>query len=254
MFSLSGKTALVAGASRGIGLAIARAIAAAGADTVLAARSLDKLQSHAHELEQQGRRARALRLDMASSESIRAAAEALEIVDILVNVAGTNIRRAFEQYSREEYEHIMQTNLHGIFELTQLIGTKMIARGQGGKIISIGSLTSILGLPYITVYGMTKGAIAQMTMGLAAEWGQYNIQVNCIAPGFILTELNRHMWEPPEMAEWLRGTQPTPRLGTPDDIAPLAVFLSSPGADYITGQVIAVDGGFSTTSNWPFRP
>jgi NAD(P)-dependent dehydrogenase (short-subunit alcohol dehydrogenase family) len=134
----------------------------------------------------------------------------------------------------------MRTNLHGIVELTQQIGARMIARGAGGKIIMIGSLMSLLGLPYLSVYAMTKGALGQLTKALAAEWGRYNIQVNCIAPGFIVTDLNRHMWESPErpMREWLKGAQANPRLGAPDDIAPLAVFLAGRGADYITGQII----------------
>lgn len=254
VFSLEGKTALVAGASRGIGLAIAQALAGAGAHTVLAARSLDKLQAHATELAGQGYVAHALPLDFSSSESIRAAADGMEELDILVNVAGTNIRRPFEKYSKEEYQHILQTNLHGIVELTQLIGAKMIARGRGGKIINIGSLMSLLGLPYLSVYAITKGALGQLTKALAAEWGRHNIQVNCIAPGFILTDLNRDMWRKPEMEEWLRRSQANPRLGAPEDIAPLALFLSGRGSDYITGQIIAVDGGYTTTAVWPFEP
>ena len=250
IFSLSGKTALVAGASRGIGLAIAQALATAGATTILAARSLDKLEAHAQELPN----ARALRLDFASSESIRAAAESAGPVDILVNVAGTNLRKRFEQYTREEYDRILQTNLHGIFELTQLVGAKMVARGAGGKIVNIGSLMSLLGLPYLSVYAISKGGLAQLTKVLAAEWGRHNIQVNCIAPGFIITDLNRDMWQAPEMATWLRRVQANPRLGAPEDVAPLAVFLASRGADYITGQVIAVDGGYSTTAVWPHEP
>ena len=131
----------------------------------------------------------------------------------------------------------------------------MIARGAGGKIIMIGSLMSLLGLPYISVYAMTKGALGQLTKALAAEWGRYNIQVNCIAPGFIVTDLNRKMWEESsQMREWLKGAQANPRLGTPEDIAPLAVFLAGRGADYITGQIIAVDGGYTTTAVWPFEP
>jgi NAD(P)-dependent dehydrogenase (short-subunit alcohol dehydrogenase family) len=257
VFSLSGKTALVAGASRGIGLAIAQQLAEAGARTILAARSVDKLREHAQALEAKGFQASALRLDMADSESVRAALEGFETPDILVNVAGTNIRKSFSQYTQAEYEHIMRTNLHGIVELTQQIGARMIQRGAGGKIITIGSVMTLLGLPYMSVYAMTKGALGQLTKALAAEWGRYNIQVNCIAPGFVVTDLNRHMWESAasaKMREWLKGAQANPRLGAPEDIAPLAVFLAGRGADYITGQIIAADGGYTTTAVWPFEP
>jgi NAD(P)-dependent dehydrogenase (short-subunit alcohol dehydrogenase family) len=259
VFSLAGKTALVAGASRGIGLAIAQHMAEAGARTTLAARSVDKLQEHVQALEAAGHHANALALDLTDSESIRAAAETIGTTDILINVAGTNIRKSFPQYTQAEYQHIMRTNLHGIVELTQQIGARMIERGAGGKIVMIGSLMSLLGLPYLSIYAMTKGAIGQLTKALAAEWGSHDIQVNCIAPGFILTDLNRAMWESEsaesaKMREWLKGAQANPRLGTPDDIAPLAVFLSGRGADYITGQIIAVDGGYTTTAVWPFGP
>ncbi len=250
IFSLSGKTALVAGASRGIGLAIAQALAAQGACTILAARSTEKLEAHANELPN----ARALHLDITRSDSIHAAVEAAGDVDILVNVAGTNVRKRFQDFTRDEYERVLQTNLHGIVELTQLVGAKMIARGKGGKVINIGSLMSLLGLPYLAVYAISKGGIAQLTKVLAAEWGRHNIQVNCIAPGFILTDLNRAMWEPPEMAAWLEHSQANPHMGRPEDVAPLAAFLAGRGADYITGQVIAVDGGYSTTAVWPFEP
>ena len=254
LFSLEGKTALVAGASRGIGLAIAQELARAGARTILAARSADALEREAAALRNEGFAAETLRLDMTDSSSIRAAAQQAGDVDILVNVAGTNIRKKFETYTPEEYERILQTNLHGIFELTQLVGKRMVERGQGGKIINIGSLMSLLGLPYLTVYAITKGAIAGLTRTLAAEWGRHGIQVNCIAPGFIITDLNRAMWQAEEMKQWLRGVQADPRAGTPEDVAPLALFLSSRGSDYITGQVIAVDGGYTTTARWPFDP
>lgn len=252
-FRLDGKRALVAGASRGIGLAIAEALARAGAETVLASRNLAALEEAAAQLRAEGRRAEALPLDIASRESRARAAEAAGAVDILLNVAGMNIRKPMTDYTPEEYARILETNLTGLFELTQSIGRGMIARG-GGKVVFIGSLTSVLGLPYASVYGTTKAALAGLTRMLAAEWGRHNIQVNCIAPGFILTDLNRAMWQAPEMREWLKGTQPIARLGSPEDIAPLAVFLASGGSDYITGQVIAVDGGFSTTSVWPFEP
>jgi NAD(P)-dependent dehydrogenase (short-subunit alcohol dehydrogenase family) len=253
-FSLAGKTALVAGASRGIGLAIAQHLAAAGARTILAARSVDRLEAHAADLKKLGHAAGFLRLDIADPSSIREAAQEAGDVDILINVAGTNIRKRFEEYTQEEYRHMLQTNLDGIVELTQILGKGMVSRGKGGKIVNIGSLMSVLGLPYLSIYAITKGALAQLTRVLAAEWGRHSIQVNCIAPGFIITDLNRKMWQDPKLQEWVKGVQASPRLGTPDDVAPLAVFLCGPGSDYITGQVIPVDGGYSTTACWPFEP
>lgn len=252
-FSLHGKTALINGASRGIGLAIARGMAAAGAKTILASRSLPQLEANAQELRDQGFQAEAMRLDMADTASIEAAAAALPEVDILVNVAGTNIRKRFTEYTQKEYEHLLQTNLHGIVRLTQLVGGRMVERNKGGKIVHIGSLMSVLGLPYLTIYAITKSALAGFTRTLAAEWGRHNIQVNCIAPGFIITDLNRKMWEADHMKNWLKGCQANPRTGTPEDIGNVAVFLSSPASDYITGQVIAVDGGYTTTAVWPFE-
>ena len=253
MFSLQGRTALIAGASRGIGLAIAKAAAALGAHTVLASRSTDVLEREVKALREAGFSADSLRLDIADNESIDAVAATCPDVDILINVAGTNVRKRFQDYTPGEYERIMQTNLHGIVRLTRAIGPLMVERGRGGKIVNIGSLMSVLGLPYLSVYAMTKSALAGLTRVLAAEWAHADVQVNCIAPGFILTDLNRDMWQPERMKAWLGGVQANPRLGTPDDIAGLAVFLASPASDYITGQVIASDGGYTTTAKWPFE-
>lgn len=239
------------GASRGIGLAIARQLAESGARTILAARSMNVLERETMGLRASGMQAVPMHLDVTNPD----ATNQLPDCDILVNVSGTNIRKAFIDYTPDEYNHILQTNLHGIVNITRRVGERMIARGRGGKIIFIGSLMSLLGLPYLTVYTMSKSAIAGLTRSLAAEWARYNIQVNCIAPGFILTDLNKDMWQQREdMKKWLEGAQANPRLGTPADIAPLAVFLSSAGSDYITGQVIAVDGGYTTTAMWPYRP
>jgi gluconate 5-dehydrogenase len=249
IFSLEGKTALVAGASRGIGLAIAREMAAAGASVILAARSEEELRARAAEIG-----GRAVRLDVCDPQSIAACVEAVGVPDILVNVAGTNIRKRFEEFTEEEYQRVLETNLNGLVRLTQKTGARMIARGQGGKVVNIGSLMSLVGLPYLAPYAISKGGIAQLTRALAAEWGQYNIQVNCIAPGFIVTDLNRHIWTQEKMLAWLKGCQANPNPGTPEDVAPLAVFLAGRGADYITGQVIAVDGGYTTTAKWPFEP
>ena len=254
VFSLEGKQALVAGASRGIGLAIARGLAEAGAHTILASRSTDAVEAEARALREQGHSAAALRLDVADPESIQSAVAACPEADILVNVAGINLRKRFEDYTRQEYDKLLETDLHGIVHLTQLAGKRMIERARGGKILFIGSMMSILGLPYITVYGIAKSALAGLTRTLAAEWGPHAIQVNCIAPGMIVTDLNRVMWQSEPMLEWFQGMAANPRLGKPEDVAPLAVFLAGSGADYITGQVIAVDGGYSTTARWPFSP
>ena len=246
---LTGKTALVAGASRGIGLAIAKALAGAGAKVIVASRSMDVLESIATEL-----KGRALSLDLTSSQSIESAAAAAGPVDILVNVAGINIRKQFQHFTQAEIQSIFQSNLFGIMQLTQFIGQTMIDRGAGGKIINIGSLSSLLGIPYISIYGASKGALAEWTRCLAAEWGRFNIQVNGIAPGFILTDLNREMWKDETLQQWIRTSQPAPRMGTPEDIAPIAVYLASSHSDYMTGQNLSVDGGHSVTTMWPFAP
>jgi NAD(P)-dependent dehydrogenase (short-subunit alcohol dehydrogenase family) len=253
-FSLAGKTALIAGASRGIGLATAQSIARAGARTILASRSLQTLAEAARNLRGEGFQAEAMELDIASRDSREKLVEALPPVDILINVAGINQRKRFEEYAPAEYQRILETNLTGVFELTQSVGRGMVDRGQGGKIVHIGSLMSVAGLPYVTVYAVTKSGLAGLTRSLAAEWGRHDIQVNCIAPGFIITDLNREMWQPPEMMQWLKGIQAMPRTGTPEEIAHVAVFLSSPASNYVTGQVISVDGGCSTTQVWPFEP
>ena len=253
-FQLDGRTALVVGASRGIGLAIARAMARSGARTIMAARSLSELEHHSTGLRSEGCDASPLHLDLTSGDSIRQAIDACPEIDILVNVSGINKRKRFVDYTTEEYDQIMRTNLDGLVELTQQAGKRMIARGKGGKVIIIGSLMSIRGLPYLTVYAMSKSALAGLTRVLAAEWGEYNIQVNCIAPGFILTDLNRDMWKLEHLVAWRKGVQACPRIGQPEDVAPLAVFLAGSGSDYITGQVIPVDGGYSETAVWPFAP
>lgn len=251
-FSLEGKTALVAGASRGIGLAIAKGIAAAGARTILASRSLEDLEAQAEAIRAEGGQAEALALDISDGASIAAVSDALPEIDILLNVAGINQRKPFESYSRAEYDRLMETNLHGIVDLTQRVGARMIRRGAGGRIILVGSLMSGYGLPYVTVYAMTKSALGGLARSLASEWGKHAITVNCVAPGFVETDLNREMWQDPKLREWLPSSQALPRMGTVGEVASLAVYLASDGAGYITGQVIFVDGGHSTTSVWPF--
>jgi NAD(P)-dependent dehydrogenase (short-subunit alcohol dehydrogenase family) len=256
-FSLQDRIALVVGSSRGIGQAIAEALGEAGAHVILSARSTDKLEAVASRMRGRGDQASVLAMDVASPASIQAGIrQALEShgrIDILVNVAGTNIRKRAEDYTEQEYDHLVNTNLKGLFQVTQLVGAAMKKQNRG-KIINIGSLTTTIAFPYLSVYAITKGGLGQLSKVLACEWAPYNIQVNVIAPGFIITDLNRHMWQRQEMLEWLASTQPNPRPGAPEDIAGLAVFLASPASDYITGQVIHVDGGKTAGSRWPFEP
>ncbi|MCU0229557.1 MAG: SDR family oxidoreductase, partial [Bryobacterales bacterium] len=204
-FSLEGKTALIAGASRGIGLAIARDLAHAGAHVILASRNGKALEHEAATLLAEGCRAQAMPLDICDAASIDALAALAPPVDILVNVAGTNQRKPFASYTRAEYDRLLETNLHGIVQLTQRVGAGMVERGRGGRIITVGSLMSVVGLPHITVYAITKSALAGLTRSLAAEWGKHGITVNCIAPGFIETDLNREMWQQPNLRAWLTG-------------------------------------------------
>jgi len=256
-FSLADQVALVAGASRGIGQAIAEALGEAGAHVVLAARSADKLEAVAQRMLARGDRASTQPLDVTDPGSISSAVERTLAdygrIDILVNVAGTNIRKRAEDYTSEEYDHLLNTNLKGLFQLTQRVGAAMKQRRRG-KIINIGSLTTSIGFPFLSVYAITKGGLGQLSKVLAVEWAPLNIQVNVIAPGFIVTDLNRAMWQRKEMLDWLAATQPNPRAGVPEDVAGLAVFLAAPASDYITGQVIYVDGGKTAGSNWPFQP
>ena len=253
-FSLVDRTVLVAGASRGIGLAIAREVAAAGARTVLGARSIDRLREEAARLVADGLRAEAVELDVTDRTAIEEVVTGLPDLDGLVNVAGTNIRKRFETYTQEEYERILATNLHAQVDITRLVGARMLARGRGGKVIFIGSANQLSSLPYLAIYAMTKAALGGLTRALAAEWGDQGIQVNCIVPGLIWTDLTAAVWSDPAVAAWREGVQAIPRWGTPEDIAPLVVYLLGAASEFVTGQTIAVEGGYTTTKIWPFRP
>jgi len=192
-------------------------------------------------------------LDTTDRASVARAATELPVLDILVNVVGTNVRKPFLAYEQSEIDHLLATNLVGTLDVARALGGRMVAAGRGGKVLFIGSLVTHIGVPNVSIYAATKGALAALTKALAAEWASCGIQVNCIIPGMILTELNRTMWESQELRSWLGTVQANPRLGTPDDIAPLAVFLAGSASDYITGQLIAVDGGYTTTKMWPFE-
>ena len=253
-FDLSGKRALVSGASRGMGRAIALGLAQAGAAVAVAARNLETLEPVAAAIRALGREALALPLDVSHPDQLPDAVQKVEAtlgpIDILFNVAGTNVRRPITEIAEAEYDQIMDVNIKGAYFLTREVGKGMIARQQG-KVINIASVTSAIGLAKVTAYACSKGALAQLTRGLAVEWGPHHIQVNAIAPGFILTDFNRKLWENPAMLDWAVSGTPAGRLGQPEDVVGAAIFLATPAADFISGQVLFVDGGYMAGRPWP---
>ncbi len=253
LFSLRDRVALVTGASGDIGREIATGLAMAGATVALSGRSLPKLEAVQREIEEHGGNAAVFPADLADLAAIPALVEAVVarfgVVDILVNNAGTNRRMPIGEMTPAVYEEIMATNLRAIYFLSQAVRPHMAAR-QRGKIINIGSLTSTIGLADVSVYGMTKSALVQLTKTMAIEWAPHNIQVNCLCPGFIATELTVPLWEDPQRREWIFDRLPIKRPGRPEDLVGMAIYLASAASDYMTGQSVYIDGGFLAGSQW----
>jgi 2-dehydro-3-deoxy-D-gluconate 5-dehydrogenase len=256
-FRLDGKVALVTGASRGLGRAMALGLAGAGADVALAGRDRATLEPAAQEIERDlGRKALPIPLDVADLKAIPAAVETVVgrfgRIDILVNNAGMNIRSATLDYTPEEWDAVLDTNLKGTFFLTQAVGRPMIGAG-GGKILNISSMTAFLGVPTVPAYTASKAALQQLTRMLAVEWAEHNIQVNALAPGWISTDLTAPLKARPDFEpryRWILSRTPAGRFGEPHELVGAAVFLCSPAADFITGQILAVDGGILAGSDW----
>ena len=242
---LKGKTALVTGGSRGIGLAIAQALYDQGARVYISSRNKGDLAKAAAGIDTKGSGlALPLPFDVADSSACRQAvqkiAEAGHGLNILVNCAGVNLRGPMESLPEETWDTVLTINLKSMFILSQAVFPML--KGAG-KIINIASLMSELARPNISPYVAAKGGVRQLTKAMAVEWAQHNIQVNAIAPGYIATELNTPLMQDKVFNEFIINRTPVRRWGKPEDIAATAVFLASPGADFITGQIIAVDGG-----------
>ncbi|MDE3104632.1 MAG: glucose 1-dehydrogenase [Acidobacteriota bacterium] len=251
LFDLSGQVAIVTGTSRGLGQYMARALARAGADLILTSRNQQSLAPFAQEIRDLGRRCVALELDVRDHASIqRFAAQAetaLGPVQILVNNAGCNVRKPALDVTWDDWNLVLDTNLRGTFFVAQAIGRGMVQRGYG-RIINIGSVTSVFGYAGLTPYCASRGGVKQMTMSLADDWGKHGVTVNCLAPGWFKTAQNQVMYESQEWVEYLVERIPAKRPGRPNDLDGAVVFLASPSSEYVTGQTLLVDGGITTGS------
>lgn len=248
-FDLTGKVALVTGTSRGLGQYMGRALARAGADLVITSRDVSTLAPFQLEIEALGRRAFPVALDVRDHASIQQAIEAAHghygQIDILVNNAGCNARKPALDVTWDDWNLVLETNLRGTFFVAQAVARKMIAQG-GGRIINIGSVTSVFGYAGLGPYCASRGGTRQLTMSLADDWGVHGITVNCLAPGWFKTAQNQVLYENERWVEYICDRIPLKRPGQPHDLDGAVVFLASDASAYITGQTLLVDGGIST--------
>jgi gluconate 5-dehydrogenase len=248
-FDLSGRVAIVTGTSRGLGQYFGRALARAGADLVVTSRTLASLADFCKEIEDLGRKALPLELDVRSYDSIQAMVRAAHAhygkIDILVNNAGCNVRKPALDVTWDDWNLVLETNLRGTFFVAQAVARTMIPR-RCGRIINIGSVTCVAGYAGLAPYGASRGGVKQLTMSLADDWGPHGITVNCLAPGWFKTAQNKVLYENKEWVEYLCDRIPLKRPGRPHDLDGAVVFLASDASEYITGQTLLVDGGIST--------
>ena len=251
LFDLSGQVALVTGTSRGLGQYLSRALAKAGADLILTSRRRESLAEFEREVQALGRRTLALELDVRDQASIqRMTAEAEAAfgqIHILVNNAGCNVRKPALDVTWDDWNLVLDTNLRGSFFVAQAVARGMIAH-RYGRIINIGSVTSVFGYAGLAPYGASRGGIRQLTMSLADDWGQHGVTVNCLAPGWFRTQQNQVLYEDQEWVDYLTERIPVKRPGEPHDLDGAIVFLASEASRYVTGQTLLVDGGISTGS------
>jgi gluconate 5-dehydrogenase len=250
MFDLSGKRALVTGSSTGIGFALARGLGGAGARVILNGRNEARLAEAVERLRGEGVTAHAMSFDVTSPSEVSAAIEKIEReygpIDILVNNAGMQRRAPLDQFSHEQWQELMKTNVDSVFLVGQAVARFMITRGAG-KIVNICSVQSELGRPDIAAYTATKGAVKMLTKGMAIDWGKHGIQVNGLGPGYFKTELTEALVNNETFSAWLIGRTPSRRWGDVEDLVGAAIFLTSSASDFVNGHILYVDGGVTAT-------
>lgn len=250
MFDLTGKRALITGSSQGIGFALARGLAGAGAEIILNGRDQSKLDTAAEILQGDGAKVYSLTFDVTDHEAVRAAVDGFETkvgsIDILINNAGMQYRSELHNFPADAFERLLQTNVASVFHVGQAVARHMIDRKQG-KIINIASVQTALARPGIAPYTATKGAVGNLTKGMATDWAQYGINCNAIAPGYFDTPLNAALVADDEFSAWLAKRTPAGRWGEVQELVGAAVFLASAAATFVNGHTLYVDGGITAS-------
>jgi len=250
LFDLTGKVALVAGGHGGLGKAIALSLADAGADVAVASRNLDSLKAVAREIETKGRKSLAVKVDVVDAKQVNAMVETIiktfPRIDILVNAAGLAIRKPADSFPIDEWQQVMDINIRGTFLCCQAVGRIMIKQ-KSGKIINVSSVRGRYGLPAgYAAYCPSKGAVDTLTRTLACEWAKYNVLVNAIAPTVVETELTKGLLADAEYAKTLKARIPMGRWALTEDIVGPTIFFASDAANFVTGQILYIDGGVTT--------
>jgi gluconate 5-dehydrogenase len=250
LFSLAGKKALITGSSQGIGFALAKGLAEAGAEIVLNGRNTSKLEAAAQALGDNGATVHSLAFDATDGASVKKAVDDFEAnhgaIDILINNAGMQFRTPLEDYPEDTFETLLKTNVTSVFLVGKAVANHMIKRGAG-KIINIASVQTALARPGIAPYTATKGAVGNLTKGMATDWAKHGLQCNAIAPGYFDTPLNAALVADPEFSAWLEKRTPAGRWGNVDELVGAAIFLSSDASSFVNGHTLYVDGGITAS-------
>lgn len=248
LFDLSGRTALVTGSARGIGYALAEGLATAGARVIVNGTQADTVAAAVARLVERGFDAQGRAFDVTDEQAVADAFAQWDqdgvSIDIVVNNAGIQFRKPLVELALADWQRVIDTNLTSAFIVGQQAARRMIARGAGGKIINIGSLTSEAARATVGAYTAAKGGIKMLTRAMSAEWAQSNIQANAIGPGYILTDMNKPLVENASFDAWVKSSNPTQRWGKPEELVGTAVYLASAASSYVNGQIIYVDGGW----------